>query len=192
MFVAAGAARGALDAPPGAWARMRQAGALREVSQLHEASVFVVLNPAKPGDRIKVTAGMLGRAVCTPLRLSSGAGPFLQLRPGLQRPRYIFVTAFCQAKHIDMIAFMQATSKREPRGRWRWHGPAQVDARTFLDRADKRAGAHASEMVTLMNAEEVGEAAFARFPRKMTLRSFVDQHVWQVDWSRSHMGVCKR
>ena len=63
VFLADGAKR-ALDTPPGAWARLRDACALREVAEQHMASVVVALDPAAPGDRVMAQAGLLGQTVC--------------------------------------------------------------------------------------------------------------------------------
>jgi len=191
VFLAAGARR-ALDTPPGAWARLRTAGRLREVSEQHTASVVVALDPAAPGDRVMVTAGMLGQAVCSPSALSSGTGPRLQLRLAVRMPRFIFVSPGCAAKHGPMLTRMKASARCARGSRWRWFGPAQKEAEIFLARAAKRSGPPSSEMVTLVVPEEMGAANLAGFPRQTTLRDFVTGQIWQIDQAQSLTGVCGR
>lgn len=195
VFLADGAKR-ALDTPPGAWARLRGACALREVVEQHMASVVVALDPAAPGDRVMVQAGLLGQTVCSPSGLSEkqsrGSGPLVQLRRAMRTPRFIFISAGCAAKHAPMLALMKATTQRAPNNRWRWFGPAQDEARAFLDRGTQRSGAHSSEVVTLVVPEEMGAADLARFPRKTSLRSFVKDQIWQIDMAQSQLGCCGR
>ena len=194
VFLADGAKR-ALDTPPGAWARLRGAGALREVAEQHMASVVVALDPAAPGDRVMVRAGLLGQTVCSPSSLSKkhrGSGPLVQLQCATRKPRFIFISAGCAAKHASMLALMKATTQRAPKNRWRWFGPAQDEAPAFLNRGVLRSGAHSSEMVTLVVPEEMGAADLARFPRKTSLRSFVNDQIWQIGMAQSQMGFCGR
>ena len=191
VFLAASARR-ALDTPPGAWARLRTAGRLQEVSEQHMASVVVALDPAAPGDRVMVTAGMLGQAVCSPSVLSSGTGPRLQLRLAVRVHRFIFVSPGCVAKHGPMLTRMKAIERGARGSRWRWFGPAQKEADIFLARAAKRSGRSSSEMVTLVVPEEMGAADLAGFPRKTTLRNFVTGQIWQIDQAQSLTGVCGR
>ena len=66
------------------------------------------------------------------------------------------------------------------------------EARAFLDRSAKRSGAHSSEVVTLVVPEEMDAAKLARFPRKMSLRSFVHNEIWQIDMAQSQLGFCGR
>ena len=91
-----------------------------------------------------------------------------------------------------MLALMKATAQRAPKNRWRWFGPAQDEALSFLNRGVLRSGAHSSEMVTLVVPEEMGAADLARFPRKTSLRSFVNDQIWQIDMAQSQMGCCGR
>ena len=63
VFLADGAKR-VLDAPPGAWAWLRGACALREVAEQHMALAVVALDPVAPGDRLLVQAGLPGQTVC--------------------------------------------------------------------------------------------------------------------------------
>ena len=191
VFLADGARR-ALDTPPGVWARLRTAGRLREVHEQHMASVVVALDPAAPGDRVMVTAGILGQAVCSPSVLSSGTGPWLQLRLAVRLPRFIFVSPGCAAKHGPMLTRMKASARGARRSRWRWLGPAQEEAEIFLARAAKRSGHCSSEMVTLVVPEEMDAADLAGFPRKTTLRNFVTEQIWQIDQAQSLTGVCGR
>ena len=116
----------------------------------------------------------------------------MQLRRATRTPRFIFISAGCAAKHAPMLEVMKATTRRAPQNRWRWFGPAQDEARAFLDRGVRRSGAHRSEMVTLVVSEEMGAADLARFPRKMLLRNFVNDQVWQIDRAQSQMGFCGR
>ena len=151
--------------------------------------------PAAPGDRVMVRAGLLGQTVCSPSSLSKkhrGSGPLVQLQCATRKPRFIFTSAGCAAKHASMLALMKATTQRVPKNRWRWFGPAQDEAPAFLNRSVLRSGAHSSEMVTLVVPEEMGAADLARFPRKTSLRSFVNDQIWQLDMAQSQMGYCGR
>ena len=175
---------------------MRGAGALREVAEQHMASVVVALDPAAPGERVMVQAGLLGQTVCSPSSLSEkpsrGPGPLVQLRRATRTPRFIFISARCAAKHAPMLALMKATTQRAPNNRWRWFGPAQDEAQVFLNRAATRSRAHSSDMVTLVVPGEMGADDLARFPRKMSLRSFVKDQIWQIDMAQSQLGCCGR
>ena len=46
--------------------------------------------------------------------------------------------------------------------------------------------------MTLVVPEEMGAADLARFPLKMSLRSFVKDQIWQIDMARSELGCCGR
>ena len=178
--------------PWGTWARLRNAGALREVSEQDRASVVVALDPSKPGDRVMVQAGILGQTVCSPSYLASGTGPLLQLQYAVRKPRHIFVSAGCAAKHGPMLACMRQSAQRANGSRWRCMGPAPVEANIFLSRARKRAAAHKSEIVTLVAPEDKGAGALTRHPRTMTLRAFAQRQVWEIDAARSKIGGCGR
>ena len=66
------------------------------------------------------------------------------------------------------------------------------EAREFLDRSARRSGAHRSEVVTRVVPEEMDAADVARFPRKMSLRSLVQNVFWQIDMAQSQLGFCGR
>ena len=191
VFLATGA-RQALDKPLGTWARLRNAGALREVSEQDRPSVVVALDPTKPGDRVMVQAGILGQTVCSPSYLASGTGPLLQLQCTVRKHRFICVSVACAAKHGPMLAFMRQSAQRANGNRWRFMGPAPDEAKIFLSRAGKRAAAHNSEIVALVAPEEKGAATLARYPRTMTLRAFAQGQIWQTDAARPQIGCCGR
>ena len=140
-----------------------------------------------------VQAGLLGQTVCSPSSLSKkqslGSGPLVQLRRAMRTPRFIFISAGCGAKHAPTLALMKATTQRARKNRWRWFGPAQDEAREFLQRSARRSGAHSSEGVALVGREE---ATCARFPRKMSLRSVAQNKIWQIDMAQSQLGFCGR
>ena len=189
VFVA-DTARRELDHPPGAWARLRRSRSLREVHGRHEASFLVVADPAAPGDRNRVVAAMLGRALCSPRHLATGAGPVLLLQCALRLPRFLFVAARCEANHGPMLDLMRSTCVRAgTTSRWRWVGRSEDEEQVFLARAAKRGKAHGSEMVTLIVSGE--EAAYAHFPNVMLLAQFVNK-LWCVDHGKSLLGTCGR
>ncbi len=183
------AARQELDRPAGEWFRLCQLLQLRE-TQRHLASILVVTNPAKPGDRNGIVAAMLGQALCTPCHLLSGTGPLLRLCRAVQGPRYILVSAACQARYPNTIGLMKATASSTRASRWKWFAETAAEQETFLRRAKQRGHKHNSELVTLVLESE--RARFATsFPRVMTLRQFCNEN-HTVDPQRSLMGVCQR
>ena len=46
--------------------------------------------------------------------------------------------------------------------------------------------------MTLVVPEEMDAADLARFPRKMSLRRFVQNEIWQIDMALSQLGFCWR
>ena len=190
VFVA-GTARRELDHPPGAWARLRRSHSLREVHERQEASFLVVADPAAPGDRNRVVAALLGRALCSPRHLATGAGPVLQLQRALRLPRFLFVSARCEAKHGAMLDLMRSTCGRAgTTSRWRWVGRSEDEEQGVLARAAKRGKAgRGSEMVTLIVSGE--EAAHAHFPNVMLITRLINK-IWCVDHGKSLQGTCGR
>ncbi len=184
-----GSALQELDTPPGAWAQLCQRLHLQQVAERNSASIFVVANPAEPGDRNGVVASMLGAMLCTPSCLACGGkGTALQLHRALRVPRYIFVSAACQGKHRTMVDLMQSVSRGAKKSRWHFYDASARQKASFLARAGRQ-GAHASEFITLALPTE--RRAFARFPRVQTLQDFARQ-IHKVDMGRSQMGYCKR
>ncbi len=184
-----GSALQELDTPPGAWARLCQARHLQQVAERTGASILVVSNPAEPGDRNKLVASMLGVMLCTPSCLACGKGTALQLLRALRVPRYIFVSAACEAKHRAMVNLMQSVSRGAEQSRWQFYYASARQKASFLARAARRAGVHASQLVTLVLPTE--RKAFARFPRVQTMRTFM-QEIHKIDMGRSQMGYCRR
>ena len=123
-----------LDKPVGAWAALRVERRLQSVVERQQASIIVDSNPAEPGDRNGVVASMLGLGLCTPCFLASGKGTALQLRTALQLPRYIFISAACQAKHTAILNLMQSVSRGAKKSRWQFFGPS---TKTFFLRGQR-------------------------------------------------------
>ena len=119
-----GSALEELDKPAGAWAALRVERRLQSVVERQQASIIVDWNPAEPGDRNGVVASMLGLRLCTPCFLASGKGTALQLQTALQVPRYIFISAACQAKHTVILNLMQSVSRGAKKSRWQFFGPS--------------------------------------------------------------------
>ncbi len=172
------------------WAHLRKSLTLQLETERHLASIIVVLNPAEPGDRNKAIAAMLGLALCAPSHLESGAGPLLQLRRALNAPRYIFVSAACQAKHAAMLNFMKSVARGAANSRWQWFAASADEENVFWSRAARRQRAkNRSEMVTLVVPTE--RANFARYPRVQTLTEFI-KHMSVIDQARSLIGLCQQ
>ena len=114
----------------------------------------------------------------------------LLLQCTLRLPRFLFVSARCEAKHGPMLDLMRWTCARAGKGsRWRWVGRSEDEVQVFLARAAKRGKAHGSEMVTLIVSGE--EAAYAHFPNAMLLAQFVNNR-WHADHGKSLLGTCGR
>ena len=112
------------------------------------------------------------------------------LQCALRLPRFLCVSARCEAKHGHMLDLMRATCARAgTTSRWRWVARSEDEEQGFLARAAKRGKAHGSEMVTLIVSGE--EAAYARFPNVMLLAQFVNK-LWRVDHGKSLLGTCGR
>ena len=112
------------------------------------------------------------------------------LQCALRLPRFLFVSARCEAKHGPMLDLMRSTCARAgTTSRWRWVGRSEDEEQGFLARAAKRGKAHGSEMVTLIVSGE--EAALAHLPNVMLLTRFIDK-IWCVDLGKSLQGTCGR
>ena len=125
--------------------------------------------------------------LCTPTFLASGKGTALQLQKALQVPRYIFISAACQAKHTLILNLMLSVSRGEKKSRWLFYSPSTKE--TFEDRAALRKGKHKEEMVALVLPTE--RKTFAKYPGAQTLREFM-RLIHKPDLGSSHMGYCKR
>ena len=133
-----GSALEELDKPVGAWAALRVERRLHSVVERQQASIIVVSNPAEPGDRNGVVASMLGLRLCTPCFLASGKGTALQLQTALQVPRYIFISAACQAKHTAILNLMQSVSRGAKKSRWLFFGPSTKTVFFFAGSATRQ------------------------------------------------------
>ena len=114
----------------------------------------------------------------------------MQLQRALRLPRFLFVSARCEAKHPAMLDLMRSTCVREgTTSRWRWFGRSEDEEQRFIARASKRGKAHGSEMVTLIVSVE--EAVHAHLPNVMLLTRFINK-IWCVDHGKSLQGTCGR
>ena len=169
---------------------------LVEVKERSVADVFVVLNPAAPGDRNKAIASMVGGLLCTPgfLLAQDGAGATaVQLVRGLLPPRFIFVSEGTVTKHKPMVELLRRVCTQQAHAcgaatqRWHWFNDAPDQRLRFLERGRARGKAHASEMVTLVVPRE----RLPNCPRQMDLRAFIDS-IHRVNKRFTHMGYCQR
>jgi hypothetical protein len=88
VFVDTGAAD-LLNQTPAGWALALRRSELTIVQDRVGASVFCVLNPANPGDRVRAVASLIGGVLCTPELLLSGSGVALKLQRAISWPRHI-------------------------------------------------------------------------------------------------------
>ncbi len=178
-----------LGNPVGARSPLCRKRRVQCVAERNRASIVVVLNPAEPGGRNGLVASMLGAGLCTPSFLASGKGAALKLRAALQAPRYIFVSAACQAKHATMTNLMRSVSGGEQTSRWQFFDSSVDQRASCLARAARRTGTHEEDMVTRVLPAERGE--FARFAGVQTVRDCMGL-LRKPDLGRSHMGYCER
>ena len=183
------------------WTCAQRQARLTVVEDRSVASVFCVLNPSAPGDRIRCVAALSGALVCTPEMLlappASGAG--VQLQRALAWPRHIFISTACHAKHkviVDLaLRVCQLAPTRPPKDacRWTWYleSDGQDRQALFLARARKRDATHRSELVTLLLPGQLADAAFRPFPNRAILSSFLAAAT-RVDSSFAHLGFCGR
>ena len=190
VFVDTGAAD-LLNQTPAEWALALRRSELTIVQDRVGASVFCVLNPGNPGDRVRAVASLIGGVLCTPELLLSGSGVALKLQRAISWPRHIFLTARCYDRHRVMIDVMQRVCKLNKNSRWTWYLETDgADRRAlFLDRARKRQANHTQELVTLLVDDE--QATFRMFPNKKTLSKFLVA-AYRVDARFTWLGICGR
>ena len=189
IFVDTGAAD-LLNQTPAEWALALRRSELTIVQDRVGASVFCVLNPGSPGDRVRAVASLIGGVLCTPELLLTGSGVALKLQRAIAWPRHIFLTVRCYDRHRVMIDVMQRVCRLN-KSRWTWYLEADgADRRAlFLDRARKRQSNHTQELVTLLVDDE--QAAFGMFPNRMTLSKFLGA-AYRVDARFTWLGICGR
>ena len=184
------------------WRQMRQDHGCEEVQDRCIATVFVVINPAQPGDRNKVAAAMVGGLLCSPEHVfvhsaTGGAGNVLRLKRALYLPRYILVSAETSHKHKPMVDFMRrvqemAVKTARDRGvasempRWRWFDHSAEHQRQFQELARKRGTSHKHEMVVLTTNDEL-----AHLPQRCTTHAFVNK-IFNVDARFTRLGLGPR
>ena len=184
------------------WRQMRQDHGCEEVQDRCIATVFVVINPAQPGDRNKVAAAMVGGLLCSPEHVlvhsaTGGAGSVLRLKRALHLPRYIRVSAGTSHKHKPMVEFMRrvhemavktAKERRVAREmpRWRWFDHSAEHQRQFQEIARKRGKSHKHEMVVLTTNDEL-----AHLPQRCTTHAFVNK-IFRVDARFTRLGLGPR
>ena len=148
------------------------------------ATVFVVMNPAQPGDRNKVAAAMVGGLLCSPEHVlvhsaTGGAGSVLRLKRALHLPRFILVSAETRHSHKPMLDFMRrvqevavntarASGVASEMPRWQWFDHSAEHQRQFQELARTRGRAHQSEMVALTTNDEL-----AHWPQHCSAHAFV-------------------
>ncbi len=184
------------------WLQMRWDQGCEEVLDRSMATVFVVVNPATLGDRNRVAAAMLGGLLCSPGHILvysavGGAGSALKLKPALNIPRFILVSAETSRRHKPMLDFMRrvhevalnaarARGDTNGRPRWRWFDHSAEDQRKFLALADSRRGRHRSELVVLSTRDEL-----THLPQRCTLHAFLN-HIFLVDARFTRLGMGPR
>ena len=164
---------------------------LKFVQDRTVASVFVVLNPSEPGDRVKAIAAMVGGFICTPdfLLCGSSSSVAFKAQCALRWPRHTFVSDRCYAKHHGFVDMMQSVCAMQKACRWTWYMEADGDERKtlFLERARKRSKVHLVEMVTLVDKHE----EIAGFPNQKTLAKFIVD-VYTFNAKHTFLGLCGR
>jgi hypothetical protein len=190
VFVDTGAAD-LLNQTPGQWALRLRTTELTVVQDRVGASVFCVLNPGKPGDRVQAVASLIGGVICTPELLLTGSGVALKLQRALSWPRHIFLSSSCYDRHHVMVDVLRRVCATTNGCRWTWYLEADgADRRAlFLARARKRNRQHIQELVTLVGND--ADMQFGEFPNKKTLTKFLAA-VYRVDARFTWLGICGR
>ena len=149
MFMADDA-KAVLNTTPSQFALALQRSKLVVVEDRAVASVFCVLSPSDPGDRVRTVAAQTGAVICTPEMLRTGSGVALKLQRAISWPRHIFLSSGCQRRHQVMIDLMRHVCTLQAGCRWtRYLEVDGLDRRAlFLARAQKRRGCHQAELVT--------------------------------------------
>jgi hypothetical protein len=185
-------AKATLNQTPAQWALARRQLELVVVDDRAVASVFCVLTPSQPGDRVGTVAAQTGGVICTPEMLLSGSGVAMKLHCALSWPRHIFLSTGCHDRHRGIVDLLQRVcSLQRGRCRWTWYletdGP---DRRAlFLARARKRGKNHRSELVTLLGPGQ--NAAYREFPNRMNVAAFL-KAIHRVDARFTRLGICGR
>ncbi len=94
----------------------------------------------------------------------------MQLFRGLSKSRFVFVSDGTLGRHKPMVDIMKRVCELEARTNGRVRG-----------------WAHASEMATLVVPGE----QLPRFPRRMSLRAFIDS-MYRVNRRYTRLGYCRR
>ena len=92
MFMA-GDVKAVLKNTPSQFALALQRSKLVVVEDRAVASVFCVLSPSDPGDRVRTVATQTGAVICTPEMLLTGSGVALKLQRAISWPRRIFLSS---------------------------------------------------------------------------------------------------
>ena len=193
MFMADDA-KAVLNNTPSQFALALQRSKLVVVEDRAVASVFCVLSPSDPGDRVRTVAAQTGAVICTPEMLLTGSGVALKLQRAISWPRHIFLSSGCQRRHQVMIDLMRHVCTLQAAGcRWTWYLEADgLDRRAlFLARAQKRRGCHQAELVTLLAPGQDEDAAFQEFPNRMILNRFLAA-IYRIDARFTWLGICGR
>jgi hypothetical protein len=186
-------AKAVLNRTPAQLALALQRSQLVVVEDRAVASVFCVLNPTEPGDRVRAVAAQTGAVICTPEMLLTRSGVALKLQRAMSWPRHIFLSIGCHNRHPAIIDLVRRVCVMQGRGgcRWTWYLEADGPDRRalFLARAQKRQGSHRTELVTLLAPGQ--EAAFQEFPNRMMLSRFLAA-IYRIDARFTWLGICGR
>ena len=175
VFVEAGAL-GADDFSERQWTQAKIRSHLMQVGDRSAATVFVVSDPCRPGDRTAAVASIVGGLLATPGHFldPSRGGLVLKLKPAQKLPRNIFVSAGTLSRHGPMVDLMRGIGAPS---RWTWFGKdGDADKRRFLDLAKRRARCKkSSEMVTLVRQAEFKE--FGKLSEEDDAANLPQQHL---------------
>jgi len=184
-------AKAVLNRAPAQLALALQRSHLLVVEDRAVASLFCVLNPSEPGDRVRTVAAQTGAVICTPEMLLTNSGVALTLQRAISWPRHIFLSTNCHNRHQVIIDLVRRVCALNEGCRWTWYLEADGPDRRalFLARAQKRRGNHRSELVTLLAPGQ--DAAFHQFPNRMILSRFLAA-IYRVDACFTWLGICGR
>jgi hypothetical protein len=186
-------AKAVLNNAPSQLALALQRSKLVVVEDRAVASLFCVLSPSDPGDRVRTVAAQTGAVICTPEMLLTGSGLALKLQRAISWPRHILLSSGCQHHHQVMIDLVRRVCALQAGCRWTWYLEADgLDRRAlFLARAQKRRGRHRAELVALPAPGQDKDVAYQEFPNRMILSRFLVA-IYRTDARFTWLGICVR
>jgi hypothetical protein len=157
------------------------------------ASLFCMLSPSDPGDRVRTVATQTGAVICTPEMLLTGSSVALKLQHAFSWPRHILLSSGCQHHHQVMIDLVRRVCALQAGCRWAWYLEADgLDRRAlFLALAQKRGGRHQVELVTRLAPGQDNDVAYQEFPNRMILSQFLVA-IYRIDARFTWLGICGR